>query len=147
MINMVVPPSQVCDTSDLFHLKGQRKLSLRFLAMHVLGHSIQTDTHDSIEDARTALALYTRHQLLVAEGKAVLENTLRKLYHVGAMTNFASTPTPTLPPGMSPVVPLLPPSATAAVAATASPPKSTATASSSVSPQSSVPAAQLKPSS
>lgn len=46
------------DTVDLFYLKRQRKLSLRFLSAYLLHQNIQTYTHDSIEDACTALSLY-----------------------------------------------------------------------------------------
>ena len=53
----------MADTSDLFRLEGRRKLSLRFLAMHLLQMKIQTDTHDSIEDARAALALYDKYRV------------------------------------------------------------------------------------
>jgi hypothetical protein len=41
MLNIIVPPEQVCDTVDLFHLPNQRKLSLRFLARHLLRANIQ----------------------------------------------------------------------------------------------------------
>ncbi|KAG2497083.1 hypothetical protein HYH03_005077 [Edaphochlamys debaryana] len=40
-INMVVPPEQVVDTSELFRYRGGRKLSLRFLASYLLGTTIQ----------------------------------------------------------------------------------------------------------
>lgn len=36
MINLVVPPEQIVDTVELFHLKRQRKISLRFLASYLL---------------------------------------------------------------------------------------------------------------
>ncbi len=53
IINIWVPPDQVIDTVEIFHLPGQRKLSLRFLASCLLSASIQTETHCSIEDAKT----------------------------------------------------------------------------------------------
>lgn len=40
-INLWVPAEQVRDTVDLFALEGQRKLSLRFLAAHLLDAKIQ----------------------------------------------------------------------------------------------------------
>ncbi|GIL62633.1 hypothetical protein Vafri_16832 [Volvox africanus] len=40
-INMVVPPEQVIDTSELFRHRGGRKLSLRFLASYLLGATLQ----------------------------------------------------------------------------------------------------------
>ena len=49
------PRLQIVDTVDLFHAKRSRKLSLRFLASYLLRSSIQEHTHDSIEDAATAL--------------------------------------------------------------------------------------------
>jgi hypothetical protein len=59
MLNIIVPPEQVCDTVDLFHLPNQRKLSLRFLARHLLRANIQevhssTSTH-FFTDARFSL--------------------------------------------------------------------------------------------
>ena len=49
------PRLQIVDTVDLFPAKRSRKLSLRFLASYLLRCSIQEHTHDSIEDAATAL--------------------------------------------------------------------------------------------
>lgn len=53
---------QVVDTVELFHFKRQRKLSLRFLAAYLLASDIQSSTHDSIEDAHTALRLFQVQQ-------------------------------------------------------------------------------------
>ena len=54
------PPRSHHSTSqvELFYLPGSRRISLRFLAWHLLGQQMSNrlqDTHDSIEDARTAL--------------------------------------------------------------------------------------------
>ncbi len=46
----------------------------------------QTETHDSIEDACTALALYQRYVQLRAEGE--FEDTLQGLYALGHATNW-----------------------------------------------------------
>lgn len=86
MINIVVPPSQIIDTVDLLHIPNQRRLGLRFLAAHLLHSDIQSETHDSIEDARTALALYHKYQELKAQG--VLESTVQGLYSEGHRSGF-----------------------------------------------------------
>lgn len=56
-------------------------MSLRFLAWAVLHSAIQTDTHDSIEDARTALQLYEHYNQLEAEGR--WEDVLEDVYRDG----------------------------------------------------------------
>lgn len=86
-----MPPAQIIDTVNIYHLpQRQRKLSLRFLAYAVLHSNIQADTHDSIEDARTALQLYEHYQRLEAEG--AWEDTLEDVYREGKQTVRLSPP-------------------------------------------------------
>ena len=56
-----VARAQVIDTVELFFKPGQRKVSLRCLTAYLLQLDIQDDTHDSIEDARSALLVYNRY--------------------------------------------------------------------------------------
>lgn len=70
------------DTVDLYFLRNrQRRLSLRFLSWYVLGENIQTDTHDSIEDAWSALRLYKAFQEF--EERGVFDEKLDELYREG----------------------------------------------------------------
>jgi len=87
IINIVVPPEQVIDTVELFHIPRQRKISLKFLASFLLNLDIQTGTHNSIEDARTALALYQAYLRLIEAGQ--FESTLNQIYHIGRLTNWS----------------------------------------------------------
>lgn len=87
IINIVVPPDQVIDTVELFHIPRQRKISLKFLAAFLLNLDIQTGTHNSIEDARTALALYQAYLGLIEAGQ--FEPTLNQIYHIGRLTNWS----------------------------------------------------------
>ncbi|CAJ1030233.1 Ubiquitin carboxyl-terminal hydrolase/Exonuclease, putative [Leishmania lindenbergi] len=84
--NIVVPRKQIIDTLEIFHKPGSRYLSLRFLAYHVLGESVQEDEHDSIEDARTSLRLYRKYQQLKNEG--TFESVLDHLMAKGAETSW-----------------------------------------------------------
>ncbi|EJF62633.1 hypothetical protein DICSQDRAFT_154466 [Dichomitus squalens LYAD-421 SS1] len=94
IINIFVPPDQVIDTVDLYYLEHrQRRLSLRFLTWFVLKENIQTDTHDSIEDALSALKLYKVHLQLEADG--TFDKKLEELYREGRQYNFK----PPVPPG------------------------------------------------
>jgi hypothetical protein len=77
-----VPPDQVIDTVDLYFIKErQRRISLRFLTWFVLQQDIQQDTHDSIEDARSALLLYKAYQDM--EEEHTFDDKLEELYRVG----------------------------------------------------------------
>ncbi|EQB55485.1 hypothetical protein CGLO_04591 [Colletotrichum gloeosporioides Cg-14] len=87
VINIHIPKSQVVDTIDLFFLKSRlRKLSLAFLAWYLLKEDIQLETHDSIEDARTALKLYRKY--LEFDDAGVLEPMLQDIYRAGRENNF-----------------------------------------------------------
>lgn len=81
-INIHVPKAQVLDTVDLFYIRArQRKLSLRFLAWYLLKEDIQHETHDSIEDARTALRLWHKYEEFCDAG--VVEQMLEEIYREG----------------------------------------------------------------
>lgn len=87
VVDIQVPKSQVLDTLDIYFLPSrQRRLSLKFLAWYLLHENVQTNNHDSIEDAHTALLLYTKYQELVRDG--TFETTLKNVYAEGKMYNF-----------------------------------------------------------
>jgi PAB-dependent poly(A)-specific ribonuclease subunit 2 len=85
--NIHVPKAQVIDTIDFFYVKERlRKLSLAFLAWCVLKEDIQLETHDSIEDARTALKLYKKY--LEFQDAGILEMIVQDIYNKGKETNY-----------------------------------------------------------
>ncbi|KAF9583086.1 poly(A)-specific ribonuclease [Lunasporangiospora selenospora] len=91
IINILVPPEQVKDTVDIFHIKNrQRKISLRFLVWYLLHQDIQSETHNSIEDARTALALYKKY--LELEENGLFKEVLDDIYNEGRRTNWKPIP-------------------------------------------------------
>lgn len=79
------------DTLDIYFLPSrQRRLSLKFLAWYLLNQNVQTNNHDSIEDAHTALLLYTKYQELVRTDS--FETALKNVYAEGKIYNFKPPP-------------------------------------------------------
>ena len=86
-MNILIPPSQVIDTVELYFIPSKhRLLSLKFLAWIVLGQIIQEDSHDSIVDAKISLDLFKRYKECVADG--TFESLLEKIYNDGSVFGF-----------------------------------------------------------
>ncbi|MEE6512994.1 hypothetical protein FKM82_020413 [Ascaphus truei] len=85
VINLMIPKDQVIDTVYLFHMPRKRMISLRYLAWYFLDLKIQGETHDSIEDARTALQLYRKYMELSRNGSEPdhFRKVLKGLYDKG----------------------------------------------------------------
>ncbi len=66
-------------------------MSLRFLAYYLLKQDIQGETHDSVEDARVALALYLYHEKCKHDG--TLRKTINNLYEHGNKVDFKARST------------------------------------------------------
>ena len=49
---------------------------------------IQSETHDSVEDARTALALYRRYQQLQSQGGQALNDAMQQMYEAGRQAGW-----------------------------------------------------------
>ncbi|KAG7519500.1 PAN2-PAN3 deadenylation complex catalytic subunit PAN2 isoform X1 [Solea senegalensis] len=89
VINLLVLKDQVIDTVYLFHLPRKRMISLRFLAWYFLDLNIQGETHDSIEDARTALQLYRKYlELSRGGGNDEVRKVLKGLYEKGRQQDW-----------------------------------------------------------
>ncbi|KAL8743586.1 MAG: hypothetical protein Q9190_004080 [Brigantiaea leucoxantha] len=87
-VNIFVPKSQVVDTVTLFYnpSRSKRNLSLRYLAWYLLKENIQSETHDSIEDAWTALRLWKKYEEYKDAG--VVEQIIDEIYTAGRKHNF-----------------------------------------------------------
>ncbi|KAL8949374.1 MAG: hypothetical protein Q9222_004510 [Ikaeria aurantiellina] len=87
-VNIFVPKSQMVDTVTLFYnpSRSRRNLSLRFLAWYLLKEKIQSVTHDSIEDAFTALKLWRKYQEF--EDAGILEEMIDEIYTAGRKYNY-----------------------------------------------------------
>jgi PAB-dependent poly(A)-specific ribonuclease subunit 2 len=86
-MNILIPPSQVIDTVELYFIPSkQRLLSLKFLAWIVLGQIIQEDSHDSIVDAKISLDLFKKYKECIANG--TFESLLERVYNDGSAFGF-----------------------------------------------------------
>ena len=86
MVNLVVPSHQIIDTVGIFHQERMRYISLRFLANYILGRDMQTDTHDSVEDAMAAFEIYLKALELKKNGQ--FQKALSDLYEHGRKTDW-----------------------------------------------------------
>jgi PAB-dependent poly(A)-specific ribonuclease subunit 2 len=86
IVNIFVPPAQIIDTVVIFSQPRARMIGLRFLVNFLFGHDMQTDTHDSIEDARAAWEVYKRAVELKSTGE--FDRTLTKIYEFGRKTEW-----------------------------------------------------------
>jgi PAB-dependent poly(A)-specific ribonuclease subunit 2 len=108
VINIQVPRKQVRDTVDLFREDANsRKLGLAWLAKDLLEEEIQVGTHDSIEDARTALKLYRKYQHANRAGtlRYMIEDTISR-----HRTNFKALRREDISRSDTPSAPTEPPS-------------------------------------
>ncbi|KAJ7581374.1 ubiquitin carboxyl-terminal hydrolase-domain-containing protein [Mycena floridula] len=103
IINIFIPPDRVIDTVDVYwRPERQRRISLRFLAWFILHEHIQTETHDSIEDARCALELY--HASLEFQSEGTFDRKIDELYKAGKQHNFKPPQQQTSPDPVNAVV-------------------------------------------
>lgn len=77
------------DTVLIYTLPGsQRKLSLRFLAWYLLHQDIQTNSHDSIEDAHFALLLCKLWMDYSSESEEAFEMVMEDIFAEGKKLAF-----------------------------------------------------------
>lgn len=85
-VNLFVPPSQIIDTVQIYHLEKRRYISLRFLVNYLFRRDMQVEVHDSVEDARAAYDLYLKALELKKEGR--FDAVLREIYDHGTQTDW-----------------------------------------------------------
>lgn len=84
--NLYVPPTNVIDTVELYHLPQLRHISLRYLANYVLKRDMQEEVHDSVQDAKAAFELYQRALEMNLGG--TFDKFLNQLYDVGQRNDW-----------------------------------------------------------
>ena len=58
-------------------------LSLRCFCNYFVESNIQSSTHDSVEDANTALQLHDKYQEIASEGSDKVRAAIKEMYDVG----------------------------------------------------------------
>ena len=81
-----MPPSQIIDTVQIYHLEKRRYISLRYLVNYLFHKDMQVEVHDSVEDARAAYDLYLKALQLKKEG--TFDKVLREIYEHGSQTDW-----------------------------------------------------------
>lgn len=84
--NLYVPPTNIIDTVELYHLPQSRHISLRYLANYVLKRDMQEEVHDSVQDANAAFELYQRALEMKSQG--TFDKFLNQLYEVGQRNDW-----------------------------------------------------------
>ncbi|CAI9729366.1 PAN2-PAN3 deadenylation complex catalytic subunit Pan2-like isoform X1 [Octopus vulgaris] len=103
VINISVPKKQIVDTVELLRQPRQRNISLKFLVRYFLKMDIQSFTHDSIEDARSALRLYRLYEEMAKKGENHIKNVIKNLYEYGRKVQWKLPPPEELAEAMLPV--------------------------------------------
>jgi len=90
VINIVVPQDQIRDTVHLFQIARKRLISLKFLCWYFLNEHIQTESHDSVVDAVTALRLYKKYLEFTKElgHQKFKSQVLTSMYEYGRKLNW-----------------------------------------------------------
>lgn len=67
------------------HCLVSKKYGVNFKSIKIIisETNIQSSTHDSVEDANTALQLYDKYQEIAAEGSDKIRAAIKEMYEVG----------------------------------------------------------------